>query len=126
MKRIIISLALLAACAIGAVIETAYISSNVDSYTETIDRIDGYMLRDDFENALRECSRLNDEWTDSAHGIDALLIHDYVDDIGLGIAQMKSHIESGNPDMYFSESEKTKKALASIKDSEYPYAENIL
>ncbi len=106
MKRIIISLALLAACAIGAVIETAYISSSVDSYTETIDR--------------------NDEWTDSAHGIDALLIHDYVDGIGLGIAQMKSHIESGNPDMYFSESEKTKKALASIKDSEYPYAENIL
>ena len=95
MKRIIISLALLAACAIGAVIETAYISGSVDSYTETIDRIDGYMLRDDFENALRECSRLNDEWTDSAHGIDALLIHDYVDGIGLGIAQMKSHIESG-------------------------------
>ncbi len=58
MKRIIISLALLAACAIGAVIETAYISGSVDSYTETIDRIDGYMLRDDFENALRECSRL--------------------------------------------------------------------
>ncbi len=126
MKRIIISLALLAACAIGAVIETAYISSSVDSYTETIDRIDGYMLRDDFENALTECTRLNDEWTDIAHGIDALLIHDYVDGIGLGIAQMKSHIESGNPDMYFSESEKTKKALASIKDSEYPYAENIL
>ena len=126
MKRIIISLALLAACAIGAVIETAYISSSVDSYTETIDRIDGYMLRDDFENALTECTRLNDEWTDSAHGIDALLIHDYVDGIGLGIAQMKSHIESGNPDMYFSENEKTKKALASIKDSEYPYAENIL
>lgn len=126
MKRIIISVLLLTVCIAGAVTEIVYISGSVDSYTDTIDKIDGYMLRDDFANALAECGHLNDDWSNSAHGIDALLIHDYVDSIGFGIAQMKSHIENGNPDLYFSESEKTKMALASIKDSEYPYAENIL
>ena len=126
MKRLIISVLLLAFCVAGASIEPGYISGSVDSYTDTIEKIDGYMLRDDFENAVAECDKLNNDWSDSAHGIDALLIHDYVDGIGFSIAQMKSYIENGSPDLYFSESEKTKKALASIKDSEYPYAENIL
>lgn len=126
MKRIIISVVLLLICVVGAIAETSYISGSVDGYTQTIDDIDGYMLRDDFENALAQCSELNDNWADSAHGIDALLIHDYVDGIGFSLSQMKSYIESGNPSMYFSESEKAKKALASIKDSEYPFVENIL
>ena len=89
MKRIIISVVLLLICIIGAVAETSYISGSVDGYTQTIDDIDGYMLRDDFENALAQCTELNGDWADSAHGIDALLIHDYVDGIGFSLSQMK-------------------------------------
>lgn len=126
MKRIVISLLLLVACLAGSVIEMVCISNHVDKYMTVIRHIDGYMLHEDFQNAANECGKLNEEWTNTARGIDALLIHDYVDGIGLSLAQMKSHIETNNPDMYFAESEKTKKALASIKDSEYPYAENIL
>lgn len=36
MKRLIISVLLLAFCVAGAIIETVYISGSVDSYTDTI------------------------------------------------------------------------------------------
>ena len=55
-----------------------------------------------------------------------LLIHDYVDEIGNKISNMRSYAENCSPDMYFAESTTAKKELASIKESEYPLAENIL
>lgn len=39
---------------------------------------------------------------------------------------MTSYIQNGSIDMYFAESSKAKKELASIKESEYPFIENIL
>ena len=126
MKRTVISIGLLLVCLGASATQLFYICGNVNESLAIIEQIDTYMRKDDFRNALSDCAAINEKWGGVAKKVDSLLIHDYVDGISLSLAKMQTHIENGNPDMYFAESEKAKKALASIRDSEYPYAENIL
>lgn len=125
MKRIVIAFLLILLCLTASMTEVFFISRNVTSYCDDIERIDTSMRKDDFENALNLCADINDHWNEMAWMVDALLIHDYVDGVGLSLAQMQRYIENGSPDLYFAESEKAKRALASLKDSEYPTTENI-
>ncbi len=126
MKRIYISVVLLIIAACISAAETGFVSAKADLFTGRIEQTDKLMKKDQFEEAAKLCRQLEDDWNKSAEKIDMLLIHDYVDNIGASISKMRSHIECVNPDMYFAESTVVKKELASIKESEYPYFENIL
>lgn len=126
MKRIYISVVLLIIAACISAAETGFVSAKADLFTGRIEQTDKLMKKDQFEEAAKLCRQLEDDWNKSAEKIDMLLIHDYVDNIGASISKMRSHIECVNPDMYFAESTVVKKELASIKESEYPYVENIL
>ena len=125
MKRIVIAFLLILLCLTASMTEVFFISRNVTSYCDDIERIDTSMRKDDFEKALNLCADMNDHWNEMTWMVDALLIHDYVDGVGLSLAQMQLYIENCSPDLYFAESEKAKRALASLKDSEYPTTENI-
>lgn len=126
MKRTVIALLLIGLALAASVTEVFFITRSVESCCGDIERLDAFMRKDDFEGALALSRDLNERWNSSAWKVDALLIHDYVDGVGLSLAQMQRYIENGSPAMYFAESEKAKRALASLKDSEYPTAENIL
>ena len=78
------------------------------------------------DELLKICKETEEEWYDSAKFIDTLLIHDYVDAIGISISRMTAFAQKQNRDMYFAESVQAKKELASIKESEFPLVENIL
>lgn len=126
MKRIIISVILLAICIGAAAVEMYYINIRADYYLDRIEQVDKFMLKNDFESALPLCKDIDKSWSSTAEKINTMLIHDYIDDISLSIAQMRSHIESSNPDMYFAESSGAKKGLASMKNGEFLSLENIL
>lgn len=126
MKRIYIAIILLSAAFSLASVETGYVSAKADSYISKINTIDKQMKKDNFSEAINLCKELEDSWEDSAKRVDMLLIHDYVDSISEGITKMRAYAENASVDMYFSESTSTKKELASVKESEYPYIENIL
>lgn len=125
MKRIIISIILLVICFGTAAVEMYYVTKRADDYIDKIEQIDMLMLKDDFENALPLCEEIDDSWSDIAEKINTMLIHDYIDDIGVSFSQMRSHIETNNPDMYFAESSGAKKELTAIRKSEFLNLENI-
>lgn len=126
MKRIIISIILFTLCVTGSLIELFCVGNSVDNYLSEIDAIDHLMMKDDFSAASQKCSELEDKWGDTLKSIDIVLIHDYVDQISINISQMSAYIDNLSPDMYFASSEAAKKALESVKDSEYPFLENLL
>ncbi len=126
MKRIIIAVILFSICSVGAVMEVFFVSRSVNTYLEEIEEINRYVKKDEFVTAADKCAELEKQWNKTLRIIDAVLIHDYVDQISISVAQMRSYVENNSPDMYFSSSETAKKALESIRDSEYPYLENIL
>ena len=122
MKRIYIALSLVLAALCFASVETGFISGKTDSFIAKIECAD----RLEFEDALKICEETEKEWYDNAKLIDTMLIHDYVDNIGLSISRMTAFAQKQNRDMYFAESVQAKKELASIKESEFPLVENIL
>lgn len=126
MKRIYIAVALIIAALCFAAAETGYVSAKSDMFISKIEQADKLMNRLEYDDALKLCSQTEEEWYESANIIDMLLIHDYVDDIGVSISRMTSFAQKRNSEMYFAESVQAKKELASIKESEYPYVENIL
>ncbi len=126
MKRIYFSAAFLAVTLIGAFFQLWYVGSKADKFSEQMDVIDEYMLKDDFENAVELSRKIEEEWDETASNIDIFLIHDYVDSISVDMSHMRASIENGDPQMYFYESAGIKKGLTSLKESEYPYFENLI
>lgn len=126
MKRMYIALFLFALALLGGGLETGYITAKADMFIAKIEKIDKHMKKNEFKSALELCRKTEDEWYECDELIDMLLIHDYVDSIGLSMSRMTSLVESKNVDFYMTESINAKKELASIKESEYPKLENLL
>ncbi len=126
MKRLVISIALVLLVLGASVFELIYVCARSDEYSGRIDKIEELIYSGDIAAALSACKALENDWDDESTKIYTLLIHDYVDSVGNCVSKMRSHLENGSLDMYFAESAGAKKALASIKGSEYPYFENIL
>lgn len=126
MKRILISLGLIAVSFGASLFEIGYVKSKTDSCLAQIEEIDRMTVSGETAKALERCRSLESAWERDVKKIDVLLIHDYVDSVGADISRMRVHLENGNADMYFSESANAKKGLASIKGSEYPFLENIM
>ena len=106
--------------------EMGYITAKADMFEAKIENADRYMRKNEYAEAFKICKEAESDWEDSTKIIDMLLIHDYVDSVGMKISLMKSFAENQNYDMYFSESTAAKKELASIKESEYPNIDNLL
>ncbi len=126
MKRLIISIALVLLVLGASVFEFIYVGARSDEYSDRIDKIGELINSGDISAALNACKALENDWDGESKKIYTLLIHDYVDSVGNCLSKMRSHLENNSLDMYFAESTGAKKALASIKGSEYPYYENIL
>lgn len=126
MKRILITVVILAVTLTTAILELNYISSQADNYTDRIKHIDKLANKENFIEAEAECRKMEEDWNKGLNTVNAMLIHDYIDEIGLNISRMKIYLKNSDASMYFAESEGAKKGLASIKESEFPYLENIL
>ena len=126
MKRIYIALLFFIIVGLLSAVELGYVTANADLYISKIELTDKKIYKNDFENALKMCAELETKWDESAKKVDVMLNHDNIDSISESLNKMTSYIQNGSIDMYFAESSKAKKELASIKESEYPYIENIL
>lgn len=126
MKRIFIALLLFIAVIVDAAAELGYVTANADLYISKIELTDKQVYKNNFEEALKMCDQLENSWNNNSKKIDLMLNHDCIDSIGESINKMTSYIQNGSIDMYFAESNIAKKELASIKESEYPFVENIL
>lgn len=125
MKRIIITVVLIAVCVTTSVAGLYYVGGTADRFTEEIEKVDALAMKNEFVTAAEKCKNLTRDWNSTAKFLDTLLIHDYVDSIGINLSQMLEHLKNVNPDMYFASSAAAKKGLASIKGSEYPEIDNI-
>lgn len=106
--------------------ELIYVKTKSVGFIDSINQIDRAVDEKDLASALSLCKATEEKWYESAPAIDILLIHDYIDNIGISISKMHSFLVNNNTEMYFAESTGAKKALASVLGSEYPNFENIL
>lgn len=125
MKRIYISIVIFVLVLGTSIFEINYVGNKSDSYKSRIEAVDSLTNEGKKEKALDSCRAIESDWNRDSEKIYTLLIHDYLDNIGISISKMRAHLENNNADMYFAESANAKKGLASVKGSEYPFFENI-
>ncbi len=126
MKRIYIAVIFLLFAAVISGIELGYVSAKTDLIVSKIEESNELMVKKDYKKAIELCKNIEKEWDESAESINMLLIHDYVDSIGINISKMRSYAENSSTDLYFAASAGVKKELTSLKESEFPYIENLL
>lgn len=126
MKRIYISALFIIIAFVSASAELGFISAKTDLFVSLINQTDEHMKKENFSKAIELCNEMEEKWKDESEIIDMLLNHEHIDSVGVNFSKMRSHIENGNVDLYFSESISAKKELAYIKESECLKIENVL
>lgn len=127
MKRIWIALTLLILSGVLCFFEYRIVDDSRHEFEMRIDEI--YSFAEDNENkkAVKSCEELSKEWDKRLKVTDMFLNHDIMDSISCELSALKCYLESedGKTDFYAT-AEKIKKQLKSLRDSELPYAENII
>ena len=126
MKRIVIAIILAAAVAAGCAAETYSVANCAEEAIARIEAIDSLAEAKQNGKALTACRKLETDWETTVKWLDALLLHDNVDKVGVCLTKMSLQLKNGETAQYLIDSAEAKKGLASIKGSEYPFLENIL
>ncbi|HHZ06166.1 MAG TPA: DUF4363 family protein [Clostridiales bacterium] len=80
---------------------------------------------DDIDNALSTITKASQSWHTAQKRIDIFLYHDTVDSISITLTKAQQVIKS-TPEDFPTECQIAKEQLASLKDAQLPYLENIL
>lgn len=126
MKRIYIALFFIILSFTAAAIQTGYLNAKADMFNSYIHKTDKLIEQEDFLEAINLCKETERKWEDSTKIINLLLSHQYTDNIGIEISQMRTAAENKNISLYLEKSTSVKQELKSIKNGELPLAENIL
>ncbi len=91
MKRIIFAFLFFIIVIAAAAAELGYVTANSDLYISKIELTDKMVYKNNFEEALKMCDKLENSWNDSSKKIDVMLNHDCIDSIGESINRMTSY-----------------------------------
>ncbi len=126
MKRVYGALVILSLVAILCVAEYTCVCQNAKKYIEGIEYTEKCIRNQEVDKAIEYTELLNKNWKGTVSRIDMLLYHDYVDEIGTNLAEMQIHLGNEEYTSFFATSQRTKKELESLYNSEQPLAENII
>ncbi|MGN0559124.1 MAG: DUF4363 family protein [Acutalibacteraceae bacterium] len=127
MKRIWIALTLFIISGVLCYFEYRIVADSQQDFEQRIDDIYSLAENNENEKAVKSCDALCDEWDKRLKVTDMFLNHDIMDSISCELSSLKCYLESENGKTdFYATAEKIKKQLQSLRDSELPYAENII
>ena len=127
MKRIWIALSLFIISGVLCYFEYRIVADSQQDFEQRIDDIYSLAENNENEKAVKSCDALCEEWDKRLKVTDMFLNHDIMDSISCELSALKCYLESENGKTdFYATAEKIKKQLQSLRDSELPYAENII
>ena len=126
MRRIWVAIILMLICAVLAVSEFSVVQKSCDYYAYMIDVAEDYISSREFSKADLYIQQTQSEWEKSQKTLNIFLLHEEADTITESLAQLREHAENKNKSEFISLSEKTKRQLLCLKQSELPDLENIM
>lgn len=127
MKRIWIALSLFIISGVLCYFEYKIVADSQQDFEQRIDDIYSLAENNENEKAVKSCDALCEEWDKRLRVTDMFLNHDIMDSISCELSSLKCYLESENGKTdFYATAEKIKKQLQSLRDSELPYAENII
>ena len=126
MKRIKVAIILLVFSALICTTEFLYVTTKADDITSKIEEIENAYTQCNTSKALEITEDVQMKWKASVSKMDMLLYHDYIDTITSNIEKLEILIYENDSTSLLCTCKETTLMLESLKNSEYPTAENII
>lgn len=126
MRRLWIAIALLLIC--GGLSATEYftIQKNCDFLTTSLETAENYISSKEYKKAVSFIEATQQKWNKCEKKLNIYLLHDETETITENLSQIKEYAQEKKTDEYMEVSNKTKRQLLRMKQSELPDLENIL
>lgn len=126
MKRLILSISLVAFALLVAFFEMWYINYATDNAIDDIDRITNLIELNEKDKALENTEKVIKKWEENSRYFNVFLLHEEIEAISENLEEINQAIKTDDKDRFFEVSSKTKRRLKIIKEDEYPLLENVL
>lgn len=126
MRRLWIALALLLICGVLSAMEYVTIKNNCDFLTTSLDTAESYIANGEYKEAVSFIEKTQQEWKKSEKKLKIYLLHNETETITENLSEIKEYAQEKKTSKYLEVSNKTKRQLLRIKQSELPDLENIL
>lgn len=126
MKRLILSMSLVAFAILIAFVEVWYINYTAADTIDDISRITSLMELHEKEKALESTEKIIEKWETNSRYFNIFLLHEEIEAISENLEEINQAIKYDDRDRFFEVSAKTKKRLVIIKEDEFPLLDNVL
>lgn len=126
MKRLILSMSLVAFAILIAFVEVWYINYAAADTIDDISRITNLMELHEKEKALESTEKIIEKWETNSRYFNIFLLHEEIEAISENLEEINQAIKYDDRDRFFEVSAKTKKRLVIIKEDEFPLLDNVL
>ena len=126
MRRLWIALALLLICGALSTMEYVTIQRNCDFLTTSLSTAESYISNREYKKAVSFIEKTQQEWENSERKLKIYLLHNEAETITENLSEIKEYAQEKKTSEYMEVSQKIKRQLLRIKQSELPDLENIL
>lgn len=126
MRRLWIAVALLLICGGLSTMEYVTIQRNCDFLTTSLSTAENYISKGEYKEAISFIEKVQQEWENSERKLKIYLLHNETETITENLSEIKEYAQEKKPTKYMEVSNKTKRQLLRMKQSELPDLENIL
>ncbi len=126
MKRIWVALALLIICSSFACAEFIIIHSKSTELLDSVVSAENYFSNKEYNTSSYTLDRAVKKWEDSGKFLNVFLSHEKVDEVEESLSELSKYAENKDKALFWATSEKAKRQLLCLKQSELPNLENIM
>lgn len=125
-KRIIIIAVMISMVLAACIFEVTFVDRISASSYELISDMQKTYDIDENIDISKQASELYELWQNSIPLISVFIQHESIDEIEQSIAIIKNAIEKNDIETFYIESTRVTAQIQSLRDTEFPYIENIL
>ncbi len=126
MKRIWVALSLMIICSAFACTEFIIVKYKSTEFFDLVETAEVYFSEREFSKSYNTLDSATKKWEKSEKILNIFLSHEKVDEVEESLSELSKHAENKDKTLFYATSEKAKRQLLCLKQSELPNLENIM
>lgn len=126
MNRIYLALLIVFVIFSGCIFEVSSVNKITDDLSMKVQSAEEYVVNNDLSSAVEVMDQINNLW-DKKYAFFAIFIpHDRLENIDQSLKSIRAGLKNNEKEQFFSESEKVKASIKSLRETESAKIQNIL
>lgn len=126
MKRIWVAVTLMIICAAFASTEFIIVKNKATDLINYVEISEEYFSKKEYNISYDVINKAIEKWEDSEKILNIFLSHEKVDKVEESLSELSKYAQNKDKALFYATSEKAKRQLLCLKQSELPNLENIM